>query len=357
MSKDYYKTLGVEKNATQEEIKAAYKKLAKKHHPDVNKDAGAADKFKEINEAAAVLGNPESRTRYDQYGTAEAGPDFSGFDFRDFAGGDFGDIFDQFFGGFGHGRQGRRAQAGRDLGTEVEITLQEAATGTTKKIPVDKLTSCTTCHGTGAASGKLEKCSQCNGQGVVRHARRTAFGVFATTSACTACAGTGETVSDPCKKCDGKGRVEEEKTIEIRIPAGIEDGMRLRVAGEGEAGLRGTRAGDLYVTVFVQEDKRFTRDGQDLYTDLPISFATACVGNDVEVPTIDGTVTLTIPAGTQGGTVFRVKGKGLPGLRGEGTGSLYVKTQIAVPKKLTKKQAELLKEFDGQTNDKKGWFF
>ncbi|MBI4016797.1 MAG: molecular chaperone DnaJ [Candidatus Aenigmarchaeota archaeon] len=356
MAKDYYKILGVEKNASQDEIKSAYKKLAKKYHPDVSKESNAAEKFKEINEAAGVLGNSENRQKYDQFGSAE-GADFSGFDYRDFAG-DFGDIFDQFFGGFGFGDGGRKRKTrGRDLATEIGITLKEAATGTSRKIPVDKLSQCHECKGTGAASGGTETCTKCGGQGTVRQARRTAFGVFATTTTCGACNGTGETISNPCKKCSGQGRIEQEKNIEIKIPAGIENGMRLRISGEGEAGTRGAGAGDLYVTVYVEEDERFKRDGQDLYTDTQISFALACLGGNAEIPTLEGTETLRIPAGTQGGTVFRIKEKGLPNVHGNSTGNLYVKVQIAVPKKLTKKQTEILKEFEGQTPDKKGWFF
>ena len=359
MSKDYYKILGVEKNASQEDVKKAYKRLAKKYHPDVNKEHDAADKFKEINEAAAVLSNPDNRQRYDQFGTADVPHgDFSGFDFRDFAGANFDDIFDNFFSGFGFGgRRSKNASRGRDLATEMEITLKDAATGVTKKLPVDKLTSCSHCNGSGAESGDKSTCDSCNGQGVVRHAKQTAFGVFATTSTCKHCNGSGEIINNPCKKCEGQGRVEEEKIIEIKIPAGIDNGMRLRVAGEGEAGARNASAGDLYVTVYVKDDEQFKRDGNDVYVDVSISFALACLGGGLEVPTLDGSTTLNIPSGTQGGTVFRIKGKGLPDIHGNSQGHEYVKVQIVVPAKLSKKQREVLVEFSDEADKKKGWFF
>ncbi len=357
MSKDYYKILGVSKNASQEEIKKAYKQLAKKYHPDVNKESDATEKFKEINEAAAVLGNPESREKYNKFGTADGHQDFGGFNYQDFSGANFDDIFDSLFSGFGFGgRRKRGVSRGRDLATEVEVTLKETAEDSTRKIPVDKLTTCSECHGSGGASEGVQTCEHCQGQGSVRQARQTAFGVFATTTTCKHCQGAGEVIRHPCKKCQGEGRVEEEKTIEIKIPAGIENGMRLRIAGEGEAGMRHGTAGDLYVTVYVQEDEQFHREGTDLYVDVAIPFALACIGGEYEVPTLEGTATLTISAGTQGGTVFRVKDKGLPDIHGGHQGSLYVKTQIAVPKKLTKKQKEALIEFAEGMEKKKGWF-
>lgn len=355
MAKDYYKILGVEKNASQEDIKKAYKRLAKQYHPDVNKNADASEKFKEVNEAASVLGNEQKRQQYDQFGTA--GPqDFSGFDFRDF--GNVDDIFDNLFAGFGFGG-GRRhggQQRGHDLSTEITVSLKDVVAGVAKKIPVDRKVSCEECKGTGAKSGGKITCETCNGQGVVRQARQTMFGVFATTTTCRKCSGAGETVKDPCKKCHGEGRVEEEREIEIRIPAGVESGMRLRISGEGEAGVRGAPAGDLYVSVVVEDDERFARDGQDLSLEIPIGFSLACLGGEIEIPTLEEPVTLKIPAGTQGGTVFRLKNHGLPSVHGGGRGSLFVKTQIEVPKKLTKKQTEALKEFENDTK-KKGWFF
>ncbi len=349
MAKEYYDALGVSKDASTEEIKKAYKKLAKKYHPDINKDPGAAEKFKEISEAAAVLGDPKKRQHYDQYGSA--GEQFGGFDFRDFSGMDFDTIFENLFSGFGFGgfRQ-QRAARGRDLLYEMAIDLEDAAFGATKTIEIDKLVQCTKCKGEGGKD--IKKCTECNGSGVARQTRRTPFGIFQTTTTCPTCKGSGDVVAKPCSSCKGAGRTEEEAHIEIKIPAGVEDGTRLRAAGEGEAGERGTPAGDLYVVTRIKPHKTFTRKGRDLYMEQPISFATACLGGEIEVPTLEGKETLKIPAGTQGGTTFRMKGNGLPSLRGP-TGDQYVHVDIEVPKKLTKQQKELLSEFDGKKKKKK----
>jgi len=345
---DYYEILGVKKDASTEEIKKAYKKLAKKYHPDINKDEGAAEKFKEISEAAAVLGDAQKRQQYDQFGSADFGQQFGGFDFRDFSGMDFDSIFENLFSGFGFGGR-QRASRGRDLAFEMAIDLEDAAFGANKNLELDKHVQCKKCKGEGGKD--IKKCEECNGSGVARHTRRTPFGVFQTTTTCGKCKGRGDFVSKPCNTCKGAGRTEEEVKIEIKIPKGVEDGTRLRVAGEGEAGERGIPSGDLYVIMRIKPHKTFERKAQDLYMQQKISYATACLGGEVEVPTLDGEETLKIPAGTQGGTVFRMKNKGLPSLRGH-QGHQYVHVDIEVPKKLSKKQKELLAEFDGKKKKK-----
>lgn len=359
MAKDYYKILGVEKTATTEEIKKAYKTLAKKYHPDLNKAPEATEKFKEINEAAAVLGDPQKKQQYDDYGTADFnGQGFGGFDFRDFQGGNFDDLFENLFASFGFGGARRRGPTrGHDLLYDLDIVLEEAAKGMTKTIDVTKQSLCEECDGTGAASKSgIRTCDECKGSGTIKQARRTPFGVFATTTTCRTCAGTGEIIEDPCKVCRGEGRVETTKEIEIKVPAGVEDGMRLRIGGEGEAGERGSEAGDLYVMIHVKPHKTFIRQGDDLSIEIPIPFSIAAIGGDIEVPTLDGNETLKIPAGTQPGEVFRLKARGVPNVRGYGTGSLNVKVTVKVPDKLTKRQAELLREFDGESKKKKSMF-
>lgn len=359
MSKDYYKILGVEKNASQDDIKRAYKKLAKQFHPDVNKDSGASEKFKEINEAAAVLGNAEKRSQYDQFGTADGnfGQGF-GFDPRN-SGFDFDDIFDNIFAGFGFdsGRRRSAQQRGRDLAYELEVSLEEVAKGSSKKLELDKFDACEKCSGSGAKKGSgSAKCDDCNGRGVVQHTRRTPFGIFATTTTCSKCSGAGEMIKDACSECNGSGRVKLTKTITVKIPAGVEDGTRLRVQGEGEAGERGGRSGDLFVIVYVQEHEKFRREGNDVFVDAEISFVQACLGGEIEVPTIDGNATLKIPAGTQPNTVLRMRGKGLPSLDGD-VGDENVQIKVAVPTKLSKDQTALLKQFDEASKKKKGWLF
>jgi molecular chaperone DnaJ len=352
MSKDYYKVLGVEKNATQDEIKKAYKKLAKKYHPDVNKDEDATEKFKEINEAAAVLGDPQKRQQFDQFGTADAGP---GFDYNNMSGMNFEDIFDSFFSGFGFG--GRQKQRrGRDLEYELEIDLEDAAFGTKKKVSFKTYVACNTCNGKGSSSGQLHQCSTCNGRGRVNRTQRTPFGLMQTQAPCSDCRGEGQTIADPCKECDGAGRKTDRVEFEVNVPAGVDNGSRLRVSGRGEAGQRGSPAGDLYISLFVRPHKTFERHGNDIFLDAPITFVTAALGGEIEVPTLEGTAKLKIPAGTQSETVFRMKEHGIPSLRGRGKGSQKVKVTISVPKKLSKKQKDLLKEFSKSLGKKKGWF-
>lgn len=365
--KDYYKILGVEKNATKEEIKKAYKKLAKQYHPDLNKEPGAADKFKEINQAASVLGDEEKRKQYDQFGAEAfkygtgAGPgaggfgqggfDFSGFDFSDFGFDrfDFDSIFDTFFSragfeGRGTGSRRARTSTGRDLVYELTLTFEEAANGVKKKIKVTKNDVCAECDGKGGHDEIV--CPDCRGTGAFRETRRTAFGVFQTTSACRTCNGTGQVFRDICVGCGGAGRVRKAKTIEVDVPAGIMDGARLRVSGEGEAGYRGGRNGDLYLLIHVEPSEVFEREGDDLIIEQKISFTKAALGGKVTVPTLDGKADLKIPAGTQPGTVLRMKGKGIKHLHSFGRGDELVKINIEVPSKLSRHQEKILKDFD-----------
>ena len=353
MTTDYYNVLGVSNDATQDEIKKAYKKLAKKYHPDLNKDNNATEKFKEVNEAAAALGDPKKRQQYDQFGTADAGFNFDNFSFAGF---NFGDIFDQFFSGFGMGRS-TGPRRGRDVLAHAELTLEEVAKGVTKKIRVEGFMPCQECKGQGAKSSKdIVMCDECQGTGVRRVTRQTPFGVFASSTICQECRGSAQKIAKPCPTCDGDGRIHQRMELDVKIPAGVEEGMRIRVQGGGEAGERGAPAGDLYLAVHIQAHDMFTRRNEDIHIRVPVSFVTASLGGQIDVPTLQGNTKLKIPAGTQSGTMFRMKGKGLPPLRGYGTGAQLAEVFVEVPKNLSKKQKELLNEFDGTEVKKKGWF-
>ncbi len=353
MVKDYYKTLGVEKNASKDDIKKAYKKLAKKYHPDLNKDSSATDKFKEINEAASVLADDKKRAQYDQFGSAETsfspGFDFNKFDFSDFGFGrfDFGSIFDDLFGGgFSFGGQSRRPRRGSDLMYETEITLHEAAKGVKKKVELPRMEVCPDCKGSGAFSeSDIKTCDNCNGRGMASTTRRTPFGVISTTSGCRKCAGSGKIVEKECEKCDGKGKIKKHVTIDVSIPEGIENGSTLRLQGEGQAGDIGGPAGNLYVVVRIKPHKVFERVGDDIYIEVPISFTQAVFGSEITVPTLDSKAQLKIPKHTQTDTLFRMKGKGIPNLNGRSKGNQFVKVVVQTPEKLNKKQKDLLKEF------------
>lgn len=373
MTKDYYKILGVEKTATKEEIKKAYKKLARQHHPDVNKDEGSSDKFKEINEAAQVLGDDTKRQQYDQFGDADSFKQASGFrgfntsdfggDFGNFASFDFGDIFDQFFGGGGGGnifggggRRRRQASRGSDLRYDMEITLEEAAFGAEKEILIPRNETCPECSGSGAKSEKdIETCPECNGAGTVRRTQRTPFGMFASTANCRKCKGEGKYIKRECPNCDGTGLVHERRKITIKIPQGSEEGTNLRVNGEGEAGQRGASQGDLYLVLHMKEHKTFERRGDDIIIKVKIPFTTAALGNDIEIPTLKGKARLKIPAGTQTGTVFKMKELGIPYLHGSGKGDELVKVEVEVPTSLSSKQKKLLRDFE-KISEKKGFF-
>ncbi|MFC1768228.1 molecular chaperone DnaJ [Nanoarchaeota archaeon] len=354
MGKDYYEILGVNKDASKEDIKKAYKRLAKKYHPDLNKDSGSAEKFKEINEAAAVLGDEEKRGRYDQTGTVEGEP-FSGFDFRDFmgAGFNFENIFDQFFGGGGGFRRRRGPARGNDLRYDLEISLEDAAFGDKKSIVVPRLEKCSKCGGSGAESeSDVDTCDRCNGQGIVRREQRTPFGLFASTTTCSKCKGQGKYIKKECVVCDGTGVVKKSRKIEINIPAGAEEGMHLRLRGEGEAGEKGGDYGDLFVVLHEIPHKVFRREGNDIYVKVPLDFVTAALGGEIHVPTLKGSATLKIPPGTQSNTVFNMKDKGIHYLQGHGRGNEKVEVIIGVPEKLSKNQKEMLKEFQKSTNKK-----
>ncbi|MBI2650364.1 molecular chaperone DnaJ [Candidatus Woesearchaeota archaeon] len=359
--KDYYKTLGVSKNASKEEIKAAYKKLAKQYHPDLNKSHDAAEKFKEINEAAAVLGDDSKRAQYDQFGTAgeQFQGGFSGFDFSDFMsdiggfGMDFDSIFENFFGGT---QRARRRQRGSDLRYDLEIELEDAAFGAAKTINVPRLEVCEKCSGTGAESkSDIITCPDCNGRGVTTRTQRTPFGLFSTTTTCRKCQGQGKYIKNECPECDGKGAVRKTRKIEVKIPEGAVDGTNLRIQGEGEAGEKGMPAGDLYIVIHVRQHRIFEKHGNDIYVKVPVSFAIAALGSSIEVPTLKGKANLKIPAGTQSNTVFRMKGLGIPDLHSHHVGDQHVEVFITVPEKLTKKQKELLEEFEKE-NKGKGLF-
>jgi len=360
--KDYYKILGIDKTATKEEIKKSYKKLAKKYHPDLNKSSDATEKFKEINEAAAVLGDDQKREQYDRFGTTadQFSGGFQGFDFSDFmsdiggSGFDFDNIFESFFGApFGRRRR-RGPQRGADLRYDLEITLEEAATGTTKHIVVPRLEKCSKCDGSGAESkSDIIDCPQCNGSGVYRRTQRTPFGIFSTTTTCGKCKGRGKYIKNDCTVCDGTGVVKKTRKIAIEMPTGAETGTNLRVAGEGEAGEKGAPSGDLYVIIHVKEHDVFEKHGDDIYVKANLPFTIAAAGGEIEVPTLKGKAKLKIPAGTQSNTLFRMKGKGIPHLHGSGSGDENIEVIISVPKKLSKKQKELLKEFEKESKKKR----
>lgn len=341
MSKrDYYEILGIERTATEVEIKRAYRTLAVKHHPDKNPgDAEAEEKFKEAAEAYAVLSDSQKRGAYDRFGhSAGAGAGFdAGFS-------NIEDIFDLFgFGDMFGQRGGRRAtvQRGADLRYDLEITLEEAATGKEEKLRIPRLETCGECNGKGAEKGtSAENCITCGGSGQTRYQQ----GFFSVMRTCSNCGGKGQIIRNPCKNCRGAGRVEKEKTLEIKIPAGVETGSRLRVNGEGEAGVGGGPAGDLFVVLHVREHEMFERQGANLYSAVPITFAQAALGTEVNVKTLDGEEELKIPAGTQTGTIFRIKSQGMPALGGRGKGDLFVAVTLITPKTLTKEQRKLLEQ-------------
>ncbi|MFZ5590696.1 MAG: molecular chaperone DnaJ [Bacillota bacterium] len=349
--RDYYEVLGVSRQASAEEIKKAYRKLARQYHPDANpNDKDAEAKFKEIAEAYEVLSDPEKRARYDRFG--HAGFDGQGFGGQGFGGfegfgadfGGLGDIFDMFFGGGTRRRRG--PEKGADLRVDLELTLEEAAFGVERDIKVPREEECTTCGGSGAAPGtKAQVCPACNGSGQIQYAQSTPFGRIVQTRTCDRCRGAGRVLEKPCPTCHGAGRVRRTRSIHVKVPPGVDSGTRLRVAGEGEPGLRGGPRGDLYVFIHVRPHKVFVRDGNDVICEVKISFAQAALGDEIEVPTLEGTAKMKVPEGTQSGTVFRLKGKGIPDVHGYGRGDQHVRVQVVTPTKLSEKQKELLREF------------
>lgn len=367
--KDYYEVLGVNKNSTDDEIKKAYRKLARQYHPDMNRDdpKSAEAKMKEINEAYDVLKDKDKRAQYDQFGHAafsgagygqRGGSYTGGVNMEDIFGnmsdfGGFGDIFDQFFSGAGtRTRQKRGPQKGVDVRYDLEITFEEAAFGKEMTIKVPRMEPCEECGGTGAKPGtKPEDCPDCHGTGVRQTTTRTPFGVIQNARECERCHGTGQIVKNPCNKCHGSGKIRVQRDIDLKIPKGIDEGQRLRISGGGQAGERGGAPGDLYVYINIKPHKIFTRRDNDVYCEIPISFVQAALGAKIEAPTIDGKVELTIPEGTQSGRVLTMRGKGIPILRGEGRGDEYVKIKVLTPQKLSERQKKLLREFedDGST--------
>ncbi len=345
---DYYEILGVSRTGTADEIKRAFRQLAREHHPDVNQDPRADERFKEINEAYQVLGDPERRAQYDRTGRVPPGAFGSG-DRSPFGGTPFDDIFDMFFGGqFAQARsRGGEpgAERGTDLGVALQVTLEEAANGAERTIRIEREETCPACFGTGAEKGSApETCSTCRGVGQVRHSRQTPFGSFAQIATCPKCRGAGKMVRHPCRECRGSGRARTPREITITVPPGAEDGTRLRLQGEGEAGMRGGKRGDLYVDLRIAPHPVFERHGRDLHCEIPISMVQAALGAEIEVTTLDGPAPLAVPAGTQPGTTLSLHGKGLPGLRG-GRGDLIVHLRVTVPESLTQEQARLLLQF------------
>ncbi len=358
--RDYYEVLGVSKDSSPEEIKKAYRKLARKYHPDVNPgDSSAEEKFKEVQEAYDALSDSEKRKKYDTFG--HAGVDGTGFDpggfggFGDFGGG-FDDIFNMFFGGRSTARQERYGpRKGADLRYDIEITLEEAAFGLETDISVPRNETCDVCGGNRAKPGTSRiTCSKCGGTGQVEFVQSTPFGRFATARICDRCRGEGSIIETPCDNCNGRGTIYRTRKIDIKIPPGVDTGSQIRFREEGEAGERGGPPGDLYVYIYVKPHEIFQRHGNDLICEVPISFVQATLGDEIDIPIIDGEVTLKVPEGTQTGTIFRVRGKGMPYLRGRGRGDLHVKVKVVTPTKLTQKQRELLQEFAQGSEDYSG---
>ena len=349
-NKDYYASLGIEKGASEDEIKKAFRKQAIKYHPDKNSGNPEAEaKFKEINEAYQVLSDPQKRARYDQFGTVDGDPGFGGgaggfggFDFNDIGG--FGDIFESFFGGGGGSRRPNGPTRGADVEYSVTLTFEEAVFGVKKEVSINRSENCEPCNGTGAKAGTSAKtCPTCNGNGQVRVQRQTPLGSFVSTSACDTCSGKGKIVENPCPSCNGRGQTRKNRKISINIPAGVDTGNVMPLRGEGEHGTNGGPAGDLYIRINVTPSKKFTRKGVDVYIDAHISMAKAALGTEITVATVDGDVKYTIPAGTQSGTLFRLKGKGIPRVNSSGRGDQYVKVIVDIPKTLNEKQKEALK--------------
>ncbi len=368
--RDYYEVLGLQKGASDADIKKAYRKLAKQYHPDLNPDSPeAAEKFKEINEANEVLSDPDKRAKYDQFGFAGVDPNYAasqggGFGgFGGFGGGfeggiDLGDIFDNIFGGgFGGGTRSNpnAPRRGSDIAASLSVSFMEACKGVAHDIEINRVDECDECGGTGAKKGtSVKTCPDCRGTGKVNVQQRTMLGMMSSTRACTKCSGKGKIIESPCSKCLGSGRVQKKKIISINVPAGINDGMTMAVRGQGNMGTNGGPRGDLNVRITVRKDPVFERKDNDIWIEVPITYMQAALGAEIEVPTIDGKVTYNIPAGTQAGTVFRLRGKGVQKLQREGRGDQMVKVFVEIPRNLNKKQKDALKAFE-ETLDEKNY--
>ncbi|WP_071130755.1 molecular chaperone DnaJ [Enterococcus timonensis] len=356
--RDYYEVLGVAKGANEDEIKKAYRKLSKQYHPDINKEAGAEDKFKEVAEAYEILSDPQKRAAYDQYGHAGTNPNygaggggFGGFSGGGFSGGSggfgFEDIFDSFFGGGGSRQVDPTApRQGQDLQYSLNLKFEEAIFGVEKEIKYNREDECHTCGGSGAKPGTSPVvCHKCHGAGTINVERQTPLGRVMSRQTCDVCRGTGKEIKDPCPTCHGTGHEKSSHTVKVNVPAGVEDGQQMRLTGQGEAGINKGPYGDLYVVFYVEKSDIFDRDGSEIYYDMPISFVQAALGDEVEVPTVHGKVKLKIPAGTQTGTTFRLRGKGAPKLRGGSFGDQQVKVNLLTPKSLTEAQRDALRTF------------
>ena len=369
--RDYYEVLGVGKTAGDPEIKTAYRKLAKEYHPDLHpNDKVAEAKFKEVNEAYEVLSDTEKRQRYDQFGHAGIDPNFAGGGGGfggfggNFSGGvDISDIFETFFGGAGGGfggfSGGTRTQnptaprRGKDLRASLSISFMEAAKGVSKTVSISRQETCTECDGSGAKKGtQVQTCPDCGGSGVVTQQQRTPFGVMQSTVPCARCNGKGKIIKEPCPKCSGEGLIKTSKKLEITIPAGIDDGQSIALRGQGNAGENNGPAGDVIVLINIKPDELFARQGFDVYVNIPLTYAQAVLGADIVVPTVDGQVQYNVPEGTQPGTSFRLKGKGIRHLNGKGQGDQFVKVSVEIPKKLSKEQRTALETFDSGLSDK-----
>lgn len=358
--RDYYEVLGVPRDAGEEDIKKAYRKAAKQYHPDLNpNDKTAETKFKEANEAYEVLSDPDKRARYDQFGHEQPGVGGGGYGdapggFGGFGGfGGLDDLFDMFTGGSGRSARKNGPQNGNSLRFDLTLTFEEAAFGTDKEITIIREENCETCNGTGAKAGTAPKtCATCHGRGQVSSTVRTPLGQMSTTRPCPECGGTGQRIESPCPDCTGTGRVRRRRTITVKVPAGIDNSQRLTLRSEGEPGIRGGAAGDLYIYISVRPHRLFKREGFDLHCEMPVTFTQCALGDKVELPTLEGRVVFSIPEGTQPDTVMRIEGRGITRLGGRGKGDLYVKLKLEVPQRLDAKQKELLRAFDTQVPGK-----
>ena len=359
--RDYYEVLGIQKGASEDEIKKAFKKKAREFHPDLHPDDPTCEeKFKEVNEAYEVLSNAEKRQRYDQFGHAGVDPSYGGGDMGGFGGfGDMGDILENIFGGFGFGggsssrSTANSPRRGADISESIVINFMDACNGKKQELKVSRMAVCDSCNGSGADGGtSAEICPDCQGRGSVKVTQRTPFGVISSAKPCPHCGGKGKIIKNPCSKCKGAGRIRTSKTVSFDIPAGIADGQTIRLSGQGDSGVNGGPSGDLNVTISVKPHPLFTREGYDIQCEIPVTYTQAVLGDEITVPTIDGNVKYSISEGTQTGTVFRLKGKGVQKLHRSDRGNQYVKINVEIPKNLTKKQKELLKAFEASLSEK-----
>jgi molecular chaperone DnaJ len=356
LSKDYYEILGVNKNASETELKKAYRKLAMQYHPDRNPgDKAAEDKFREISEAYEVLSDPQKRAQFDQYGRVFDSNGFGGGSggFSGGAGAEtifeefFGDVFGDFFGSAGRSRKKARPTRGGDIRISQEIEFEQAAFGCDIEVSVPRIVECARCNGSGAENGAVETCSACGGSGVIQNRQ----GLFAITTTCTRCGGTGKMIKEVCKECKGEGAKRIHKKLSVKVPAGIEDGMTIRISGEGNHGRNGGSAGDLYIVVSVKAHKFFKREGRDIFLELPVSFLDAALGKTMEIPTLEGKEEIKIKAGSQPGDTITLKGKGVPDVQGYGIGNMHIDLKVVIPTKLNKKQKELLEKFGEESSE------